>query len=113
MTEAVNNTVLAELQALLENDFVILVDRFFSDGQQRIEKICVGIDNFDFNSLYMEAHGLKGSSQNIGAARLAELSGQLEIMGREKNLAAAGQILSALQNEFAAVNQALRAFSAT
>lgn len=102
MGQPVDLSVLDELKELLEEGFSILTEKFVEDGQERVQKIITAIKSEDTQALYNEAHGLKGSSRNLGAGPLAEVCGQLEAMGQENNLSSAGTIIAALQTEFAA-----------
>ena len=110
--ESVNLGVLAELKELLAEGFEVLVERFILDGQARIDKMQESLSAGSAEVLYAEAHGLKGSSRNVGANLLADYCGQLEAMGHAQNLAGAEPIFSAVVKEFSAVCQALQDFSA-
>lgn len=102
MGQSVDLDVLNELKELLEDGFSVLTEKFIEDGQKRVEKIMTAIANEDAVSLYNEAHGLKGSSRNMGAVPLGEICSQLEAMGQNKDLSSSGTIIAALQTEFAA-----------
>ncbi len=107
MTEAVNLEVLDELKELLDDGFPMLVERFVDDGQERVDKIMLALDEQDSQLLYTEAHGLKGSSRNMGAGPLADICGQLEAMGHADDLASAKTIVAALKTEFSAACQVI------
>ncbi|WP_053981252.1 Hpt domain-containing protein [Marinagarivorans algicola] len=107
MSEAVNLDVLDELKELLDDGFPLLVERFVADGQERVDKILLALEEQNPQLLYTEAHGLKGSSRNIGAGPLADLCGQLEAMGHANDLTAAETIVAALKTEFSAACQVI------
>lgn len=109
---SVSLEVLTELNELLGEGFCILVERFISDGQSRIDKVQEALLIGNAAVVYEEAHGLKGSSRNVGANILADCCGKLEAMGHAQNLAGAEPILSATVQEFAVVSKALQDFSA-
>jgi CheY-like chemotaxis protein len=50
----------------------------------------------DSNQVSRWAHTIKGSVGNFGAARAMGLAGELEILGRDDNLAPAGKVFAAL-----------------
>lgn len=107
MSKVIDETVVAELKELLADGFPILVERFASDGAERLSKMEQALSGGDANLLYNEAHGLKGSSRNVGAIMLAEHCGELESMGHKQDLAGATAVFAAAQAEFADVNTAL------
>ena len=109
MTDSLDWMVIEELKELLEDSFPLLITRYIDDGKARIEKIATALAAQDTRVVYAEAHGLKGSSRNIGAFKLGDIFDQLETLGHTKNLAAAATIFAAGQTEFAAVCTALAA----
>lgn len=111
MSDAVNKIVLAELKELLEDGFSLLVERFIEDGEARITKIDDAITNQDAETIYGEAHGLKGSSRNVGASLLAEQCAMLEHMGQQNNLADAASTFASVKVEFDLACQELQAFN--
>ncbi len=70
--------VIAGLKDLLGEGFVVLVDRFASDGAERFERMQKALAANDAEALYGEAHGLKGSCRNVGAMMLAQYCQDLE-----------------------------------
>ena len=55
-----------------------------------------------------EAHSLKGAAGNLGAKRLADLSLNLELAGRAKDLAGAAEMINDLQAEFERLEEFVR-----
>ena len=108
MTQVIDLTVLDELKELLADGFVVLVERFECDGADRIQKIESAIASNDVETVYAEAHGLKGSSRNVGAGPLGDHCAVLESMGYAQDLAGAETAFAAMQAEFAEVNAALK-----
>jgi CheY-like chemotaxis protein len=53
------------------------------------------------------AHNLKGSSQNLGARSMADLSGELETIGKNGTVEGAAELLTRLEQEYRRVCQAL------
>lgn len=111
MSDAVNKVVLAELKELLEDGFPLLVERFVDDGEARIAKMDNAIASNDAQALYGEAHGLKGSSRNVGAAELAEQCAMLEHMGHQENLTDAAETFASVKAEFDRACAELKSFS--
>ncbi len=102
-------SVISELQELLEEGFGELVERFEADGATRLARMENALATGAAEMLYQEAHGLKGSSRNLGAGVLGNLCADLESLGQAANLAAARPIFAAAQTEFAACCAELRA----
>jgi len=79
-------SVLEELRSLEEPGgpdlFGELVQLYVDDLPDRVEGIRNAVENRDSGALRREAHRLKGSSQQMGAARLAAQCLELENLGR-------------------------------
>jgi signal transduction histidine kinase/CheY-like chemotaxis protein len=57
----------------------------------RLEKLDAALNNKDAESFAQYCHGLKGTSQSIGATELADLCGQYELSGYDGNLPSSGE----------------------
>lgn len=101
-----------QLRELLDSRFEELVRRFHDDGERRLTLMDEAITNADFETLYSEAHGLKGSSRNVGAGPLGDICAKLEAIGRaggSDDKVDMQQTIAACKQEFAAVCAALKA----
>lgn len=108
--EKVDQAMLAQLKDLLAERFSELVERFTQDSQVRIDTLREAIPKRDFDVIHAEAHGLKGSSRNVGANVLGELCSELEKSGRVKSDANLETIFAAVEKEFAAVCEILQQY---
>ena len=61
----------------------------------------------DPEALRQAAHGLKSSSANLGATRVAALCRELEQRGRERRLEDAAELLRALETHYLRAREAL------
>jgi HPt (histidine-containing phosphotransfer) domain-containing protein len=86
-----------------------MVDLFVADLPGRLGAIRDAIDRADARALAPQAHALRGSAANFGAARLDELCGGLETLGAGGALAGARAMLDALRAEGSRVRDALLA----
>jgi HPt (histidine-containing phosphotransfer) domain-containing protein len=86
-----------------------LIDLFVSDLPRRLGAIADAIARADAPALALQAHALRGSAANFGAARLDELCGRLEELGTRAALAEAPAILDELGRESLQVRDALLA----
>jgi CheY-like chemotaxis protein len=102
---------LAELQSLADPDgpdiFGELVQLYLGDLPERMDGIRQAVAQADSAALRREAHRLKGSSQQMGATRLAALCLELENLGRNNRVEEAMSFLAALERETVHVRQAL------
>ncbi len=69
---------LAELQDLLEEDFVGLLEEFIDSSEQGAADLVEHIELLNYDALRRGAHSLKGSALNIGAPNLGARWSALE-----------------------------------
>ncbi len=110
MAARIDAAMMAQLKELLGERFTELVSRFVQDGERRVALLRTAVPTRDFDVIHAEAHGLKGSSRNIGANPLGLVCGDLEQRGRERNAADIETLFAALEQEFAAVCKELRGY---
>jgi HPt (histidine-containing phosphotransfer) domain-containing protein len=84
-----------------------VIELFLKDLKDRIPAIDSAISAGDANNLLQLAHGLKGSSLQIGAPGLAALARDLESVGSLTRLETAREVLDQLNCEVQRVRQAL------
>jgi|SRR5690606_6841914 HPt (histidine-containing phosphotransfer) domain-containing protein len=106
----IDATMVAQLQELLGERFGELIERFIEDGERRITLLRGAVVQPDFDVVHAEAHGLKGSSRNIGANDLGTLCGDLEQLGKEHNALTMPTLFAAVEQEFAAVCAELKTY---
>lgn len=105
----IDSAMIQQLRELLEDRFGELVARFVSDGQRRINLLKEAMEGRQFDVIFAEAHGLKGSSRNVGAGPLGDLCAKLEAQGKVACPADdMEQLFAAIEQEFAAVCSALK-----
>jgi DNA-binding response OmpR family regulator len=88
--------------------FASLVDLFITEAAAQLELLRDAVGHGNSEAMRGLAHRLAGSSQTIGARRLAALSGQLEDHAIRNRGAAVGRVLLAeIDKEFTRVQNAL------
>ena len=93
-----------------DRDFLIeLIDTFVADGRTIIDSMERAVVAGSDGELLRPAHTLKGNAVTFGAARLAELSRQLETDARSGIVADGRSRVREVADEFAAVEAALLA----
>ena len=88
-----------------------VIELFLKDLQNRVPAISKAITTNDALTLTELAHGLKGSSLQIGAPGLAALARDLESVGTTTQLGSAGSIFEQLNTEVKRVETALQQLS--
>jgi signal transduction histidine kinase/DNA-binding response OmpR family regulator len=91
--------------ALLEK----VVRIYLNDAPHRLEQMAEAIDAGDTEGLRRLAHGMKASSANLGAHRLAALFKALEAIGRAGRTDGASEFLARARIEYVVVKDALMA----
>jgi HPt (histidine-containing phosphotransfer) domain-containing protein len=85
---------------------------YVRDAPMRLEAIDAAVAAADAKALAMAAHAFKSSSGNIGALRMQELCGTLELLGNSGAVEGAEVLARDLHDEYARVKEALRQFGA-
>lgn len=93
----IDDSVIAELRDIMEEDFVDLLQTFISDVPIQFKLMQTAIDEQNADSLYHIAHKLKSTCGSLGAPRLAELIRQLEQAGRQTVLDGTAELLACAQ----------------
>jgi TMAO reductase system sensor TorS len=109
--KTLNKETLGQLRMLRvqgeEDVFGEILSMFLERTEASIRELEAGCESVDPEVVSRVAHRLKGSSQNVGADRLAWLCSKLEDAGKESNLGAAALLLPALRAEFEKLKPAL------
>lgn len=95
--------MLESLRDLLGDKFVELITTYNRDCAVRLDKIREALPARDYSVINHEAHGVKGSSRNLGANSLAQLCGELEAKAKTGDGSDMEQLFSAIEQQFAAI----------
>jgi CheY-like chemotaxis protein len=108
---ALDPTVLAELRQFQgegELDIVQeLAEAFQFETPPLLQALQQAIVEDQPEQLKRAAHNLKGSSNNLGARTMAELSAALEVLGKNGTVEGATELVTRLEQEYQRVCQAL------
>jgi HPt (histidine-containing phosphotransfer) domain-containing protein len=107
--EMLDTEVLGELRGLGEDDLRDLLDMYFTDVADQLERLRGGLSQGDAETVASAAHRIKGASLSIGAASVAAHAAELEQAGKTGNLAVAGEELAKLESELEPTRGALSA----
>ena len=104
-------TSFEEVQVEDEPDLIIeLIDLYLEDAPRQMALMQKAVALADERTLKRAAHGLKGSSANLGIRRMAALCAELERANDSGDSLPAGKlILAEMHGEFERVRQALLA----
>ena len=105
LNEIINDEQFDDMRNLLEEDFVDLIQVYFTDSRQRITDLRSAQQKDDNANGYEIAHALKGASANLGATQLMHLSGQLQEACRERLIGEQAQLIEAVAVELQRVEQ--------
>jgi HPt (histidine-containing phosphotransfer) domain-containing protein len=87
-----------ELKQLSGEEFINeLIDTFLDDAPKMMGDMKTALNGNDADSFRRAAHSMKSNAATFGATHLAELSKELEALGRENKLSDVGDKLSALE----------------
>lgn len=85
--DSISDQVIQDLRSLSPDDpdgfLVEMIDLFQTDAAQYLSRIATSAKGSDASTLRKNAHGLKGSSGNLGAKKMSALCHQIEIAASE------------------------------
>ncbi|WP_201542991.1 Hpt domain-containing protein [Psychrobacter immobilis] len=108
LNEIINDEQFDDMRDLLEEDFVDLIQVYFTDSQQRITDLRGAQQKDDNANGYEIAHALKGASANLGATQLMHLSGQLQEACRERLIGDNAELIEAVAAALQRVEQEIK-----
>jgi CheY-like chemotaxis protein len=101
---------LRQLQGEGEPDIVQeLAEAFQFETPPLLQALRKAVVDGQPEQLKRAAHNLKGSSNNLGAHTMADISADLEALGKQGTLAGAAELIDCLEHEYQRVCQALAA----
>jgi len=77
-----------------------IAQKFAETGPGMVAQVRDAIRSQDADAIYRAAHQLKGASATMGAIKLASVAADIEMLGREGNVAEASERLVSLEREF-------------
>jgi CheY-like chemotaxis protein len=86
-----------------------LARSFLTRAADMLDRLAAAVRAGDAGTAAFDAHALKGSAANLGAAHLAGLAAELELVARRGELGDARALLRGLEDEFGAVRRELAA----
>lgn len=94
----IEQTIFNELKQMSGAEFINeLIDTFLDDAPKMTLELKSALSANDADSFRRAAHSLKSNAATFGASQLAEMSKELEMLGRENKLHETGDRLKALE----------------
>ncbi|WP_101759371.1 Hpt domain-containing protein [Oceanicoccus sp. KOV_DT_Chl] len=106
-TDHIDLEALKELQAVMGEEFSLLIDTFTSDSILRIEGIKAAVASADPEAIRRAAHSFKGSAGNMAAIRLTELCRSMEEIGFQGSSDGCAELLVSIEAEYEQVKTVL------
>ena len=103
-----DEAILEELKALLEEDFPDLIETFLIDGRHRVDELVATVNSGVAEDIRQSAHSFKGSTLNVGASYLSQLCRELEDLARAGSTQGSKRLLDLIEKEFSQVNRLMR-----
>lgn len=98
-----------ELKQMSGAEFINeLIDTFLDDAPKLVSQIRAALEAQDADSFRRAAHSLKSNAATFGAARLAELAKELELLGKENRLGETGTKLTLLDEAVKSASEELK-----
>jgi len=106
--DPLDRTAIENLRQLGGNEMLSeLTEMFFSDASTTLAALKEAIEEGDGDSVKRLAHGLAGSSANMGAKEMADICQELQDVGAAGDLSHAPVLLGQLEAEYSRVHLAL------
>ena len=100
------------LKESMGSDFILeLVQTYFEETPQLLEKLQLAFTANDCNAFRQAAHSIKSTSNSFGALEFGAQAKELEMLGREARLEGASQKVESLIKGFQDVQKALEELS--
>ena len=109
MNDTLDESLLTELQDVMEDDFGVLLETYLTESVAQFERVREDRANGDTEALRRSAHSLKGSCANVGAVRSAALCQNIESSAAAGQLDGLDDVLLNLSSELDQVRQLLKA----
>lgn len=84
--DVLDRELIAELRDIMGPEFPVLVQAYLRDAEARMQELRAALGpSRDAESARRAAHTLKGSSSNLGAARVTRLCARLEELAHRRS----------------------------
>lgn len=106
---AIDPDTFEEIHALMEEAMAEFIKTYLDNSPRLIETMDQGLVASNSETIYQNAHQLKGGSGSIGATQLAALAADIEAISKTGSLEGVADLLNQLRVEFGEVEEELSA----
>lgn len=90
---AIDRAIFDELKQMSGADLINeLIDAFLDDAPHMVQNMQTAVTTRDVESFRRNAHSLKSNAYTFGATELGTLARELELMGKDNNLAVGNKL---------------------
>ena len=107
MSEHLDESLLTELQEIMEDEFGLLLETYLTESVGQFQRVRDDYASGDLGALKRSAHSLKGSCANVGAVRSAEFCQRIESGASAGHVDGLDEVLQGLRAELDEVRQLL------
>ncbi len=114
MAESNGPVDMVELMEVMDDDTELLqecFDDFLEEADEMLAQIKKSIDDGDSEALDESAHKLKGTLKYLAAGPASDEAYKLEKMGKNDNMASAGEVFEQLVVECASLKEFMKNYS--
>lgn len=98
---------LCRMREVMGEDFDDLLEAFIESADTILLVLSKAVSDHQREEIERQAHNLKSAAANVGAGRLSTLAREMEQLARQTNLSLSERLLTAMQQEYKQVQQAL------
>ncbi len=95
-----DSAIFDEMSELMGDALSDFIETFLDNSPKLLARIEKALEENDFDTVYQNAHQLKGGSGSIGTMQVFSLSKQLEQKGKEKDEAGMVEMFAQLQQAY-------------
>ncbi len=110
MSDLVKTEELEQLKEIMEDEFGMLIDLFIEDSAKLLKDMITANSNQDAEALRIAAHTLKGSSANMCAPGLSDLSQEIEDKAKDNDFSGIAELIESLLTVHRQVTEILKDF---
>ncbi len=106
---AIDPIIFSEISVLMEDSLPIFIETYLENTQKLIELLEQAVPTGDSESVFQNAHQLKGGSGSIGAMQVFQIAKQMEDVAKEGDTGAQlGALFIELKNAYGTAETELK-----
>jgi HPt (histidine-containing phosphotransfer) domain-containing protein len=108
---ALDQQALQELRELDEDGGLLaqVIGAYLKDAPEQLQNVGNALAAQDIDALVRHAHSLRSASRSLGATRVAEIAGEIELAGKNKAIGGCRLLQTILAAEYGSAERLLKA----